>query len=107
MSFISSNSNDYPLFVTTVVAPMPNRPVSEPHQHRPKHHVKFSTEFEERVVEEAPRTRRAYVSHYQHTPVRQNYVVQEAEDVDDEADEFIKFEHKKFLVSEQRSLRDY
>lgn len=79
-------------------------------QHRPRHLVKFSDEYEERVVEsprttrrapviEPPRTtRRAHVTHY--------VARDQAEDVDEEAAEFIEFEHKKFLMNQQSMRND-
>ncbi|KAM1641770.1 hypothetical protein ACFX13_011834 [Malus domestica] len=67
-------------------------------QHIPKHHVKFSDEYVDRVAEAPRTTRRAPVTHY--------VARDQMEDVDEEAVEFIKFEHKKFLVNQQSMRND-
>ncbi|KAB2624784.1 hypothetical protein D8674_016444 [Pyrus ussuriensis x Pyrus communis] len=96
MSYWSSNSNDFQFFASTV-DPMNDRFTSNA-QHRPRHLVKFSDEYEERVVESPRTTRRAHVTHY--------VARDQAEDVDEEAAEFIEFEHKKFLMNQQSMRND-
>ncbi|KAK9903857.1 hypothetical protein M0R45_021728 [Rubus argutus] len=94
MSYRSSPSNEFQYFFAPA-APMPYRaPATTNSHHRPQHHVRFSNELEERVIE-APRRSHNVTE----------YVVQ-AEDVDDEAAAFIKFEHKKFQMR-QMTMSDY
>ncbi|KAM1170866.1 hypothetical protein ACFX15_020740 [Malus domestica] len=148
MSYWSSNSNDFQFFASTV-DPMPDRFNSHA-QHRPKHHVTFSDEYEERVVESPRTTRRAPVidpptrrapviepptrrapviepptrrAPVIEPPTRRAPVIEpprttrkthvthyvardQAEDVDEEAAEFIKFEHNKFLMNQQSMRND-
>lgn len=93
MSYRSSTSNEFQYFIAPA-APIYRAPATTNSHHRPQHHVRFSNELEERVIE-APRRPHNVTA----------YVVQ-AQDVDDEAAAFINLEHKKFQIR-QMTMSDY